>query len=260
MNCQDFDIAIGDAVDGTITEPAARRLQGHLATCARCAALDADLRAIRSAARALPAQPPPAHVWKAIAAAMESERAGQAATAGRGLFAGFASWQRAWQPLAAAAMAIIVTATLAAVGTLLEPLRQTQDVRLTDSVEGAGTDGAAAAGTVAADTLAVDTVRHAEGEYIEAINGLEAITSTAGDTLDQETADVLKTNLTVIDRAIGDSRAALKEEPENRLAIASLFEALRGKLALLQDMVALINEMRQGNAEGAARIASGLNQ
>jgi len=39
-----------------------------------------------------------------------------------------------------------------------------------------------------------------------------------------------------------------------------LFEALRSKVELLQDIVALINEMRKGNPEGAARIVSGLNQ
>ena len=46
----------------------------------------------------------------------------------------------------------------------------------------------------------------------------------------------------------------------NELAQESLFEALRSKLALLQDMVALINEMRKGNQEGAARIVSELEQ
>jgi hypothetical protein len=75
-----------------------------------------------------------------------------------------------------------------------------------------------------------------------------------------ETADVLKANMTVLDGAIGESREALKEEPENDVAQESLFEALRNKVALLQDTIALINEMRKGNQEGAARIVSGLNQ
>ena len=51
-----------------------------------------------------------------------------------------------------------------------------------------------------------------------------------------------------------------KKEPENDVAQQSLFEALRNKVALLQDTIALINEMRKGNQEGAARIVSGLNQ
>ena len=75
-----------------------------------------------------------------------------------------------------------------------------------------------------------------------------------------ETADVLNANLTVIDGAITESRAALQTEPDNPMAQESLFDALRSKLELLQDVVSLINEMRKGNPEGAARIVSGLNQ
>ena len=57
---------------------------------------------------------------------------------------------------------------------------------------------------------------------------------------------------------IGQSRAALATAPTDNLAQQSLFEALRTKIALLEDMVALINEMRKGNQEGAARIVSGM--
>ena len=64
----------------------------------------------------------------------------------------------------------------------------------------------------------------------------------------------------VIDGAITESRAALQTEPDNPAAQESLFDALRSKLELLQDVVALINEMRKGNPEGAARIVSGINQ
>jgi hypothetical protein len=266
MNCQDFEPAIDDYVDGPIGQigqgegrfggVAVEALQGHLATCARCAALEADLRAIRAAARALPAHEPAPHVWTSIAAAAAAERGGDGsgprvlAGVRTGVLAGSTSWRRAWQPIAAAAMAVLVTATLAVVGTRLEPLKQAPGRA---AVQARASDPAEVA-------AAVDAVQETEGEYIQAINGLEAITSTASDTLDQETADVLQANLTVVDQAIGESRAAIKEEPESQLAIASLFDALRRKLSLLQDMVALINEMRQGNAEGAARIASGLNQ
>jgi hypothetical protein len=249
MTCQDFDKVVGHYVDATIGDgtdgTAFAPLQGHLATCARCAALEADLRAIRAAARALPPHQPAAHVWTAVEAAMALEHASAGDARRDRERAGF-RWQRAWQPLAAAAMAVIVASALAVVGMRHEPLKQAP--------------GSGPAGIAAAAPAPADLVRNAEVEYIQAITGLEAITSTAADTLDAETAGVLKANLTVIDQAIGESRAALKEEPESRLAIASLFEALRSKLSLLQDMVALINEMRQGNAEGAARIASGLNQ
>jgi predicted O-linked N-acetylglucosamine transferase (SPINDLY family) len=100
----------------------------------------------------------------------------------------------------------------------------------------------------------------AEMQYTNAIAGLESIAKNEQSALDMETADVLQANLTVIDGAITESRAALQTEPDNPAAQESLFEALRSKLELLQDVVALINEMRKGNPEGAARIVSGLNQ
>ena len=100
----------------------------------------------------------------------------------------------------------------------------------------------------------------AERNLTNTIEGLERITATDSTALDMETADVVKANLTVLDGAIGESREALQREPENDVAQESLFEALRNKVALLQDTIALINEMRKGNQEGAARIVSGLNQ
>ena len=109
-------------------------------------------------------------------------------------------------------------------------------------------------------TLANVDLDGAERDYSTAIASLEQFARDERAALDPDTAEVFDVNLTAIDTAIGESRAALKQEPENDLAIASLFEALKRKLSLLQDAVALINEMRKGNTEGAARIVSGLNQ
>ncbi len=103
-------------------------------------------------------------------------------------------------------------------------------------------------------------LRLAEEHYVRAIAGLETIAKSEGSELDSQTAEVLQANLTVIDAAIGESRAALQTEPSSDVARSSLFEGLRRKVTLLQDTIALINEMRKGNQEGAARIVSGLNQ
>ena len=67
-------------------------------------------------------------------------------------------------------------------------------------------------------------------------------------------------NLQVIDQAIAESRAALRAEPKSAPARDSLFEALRRKVALLQDTIALMNEMRKGNAAGAAQLVDGVER
>jgi predicted ribosomally synthesized peptide with SipW-like signal peptide len=60
----------------------------------------------------------------------------------------------------------------------------------------------------------------------------------------------------VIDNAIDAADTVRQTEPSNEFAQQSLFEALRSKLTLLQEMLSLVNEMRKGNPEGAARIVS----
>ena len=102
-------------------------------------------------------------------------------------------------------------------------------------------------------------MRQAETHYENAIQKLEALANDQ-QVLDPRVANDLRKNLVVIDQAIGESRAALRAQPTNERAQESLFEAFRSKINLLQDTLALINEMRKGNQAEAARIADGLNK
>ncbi len=111
----------------------------------------------------------------------------------------------------------------------------------------------------AAEAVAAE-LRQAEAHYEKAIKGLEQIASAEQNALDPRTAATLQKNLAVIDQAITESRAAVRSEPANGPAQQSLLENFKSKIALLQDTVALINEMRKGNEAGAARIVSGLKQ
>ena len=237
MSCQDYEIAIGDYVDGTLDERGRTELEAHLVTCGRCRAVVTDLEVIRRTALGLePALPSP-QVWTKLSAAFEAEHR-----------LPFRRWGFTWQTLAASLTASVLFASLTWIGNGLVPAN-------------------APAGRLASSTLVQPeptTVNAqfdlAEAQYTTAIAGLESITKSEQTALDMETADVLQANLTVIDGAITESRAALQTEPDNPAARESLFDALRSKLELLQDVVALINEMRKGNPEGAARIVSGLNQ
>jgi anti-sigma factor RsiW len=232
MSCEEYEAQLGEYVDGTIDAAAASALGAHLAVCERCRTLADDLRAIRAAARTLERHVPPPAAWTRIAEAVQSDRHR-------------ATWI-AWRPLAVAATVLVATA--ATWWTL------SQRTPIANPVVPTVAHTAAPLQSVEAD------VQAAENNFEVAIAGLEAIRKEGGSELDPATAEVVQVNLTVIDRAIGESREALKNEPTNELAQQSLFEAFSSKLALLQDTIALINEMRKGNQEGAARIASGLNQ
>ncbi|MDP1569505.1 MAG: hypothetical protein Q8L86_05830, partial [Vicinamibacterales bacterium] len=107
------------------------------------------------------------------------------------------------------------------------------------------------------ETVQVE-LQQAEAHYQKAIDGLEAIAREETGELDPQVAAVLQKNLQVIDMAIGESRAALRVQPASAPAQDSLFEAMRNKVALLQQTVELINEMRKGNQAETARIVEGL--
>ena len=247
MSCRDFRPSLSDYVDGTLQasdDPLEERrldaLEGHLAACASCRAIVEDLHTIRGVARTMEARVPPPHVWTRIAASIE-DRGNRR------------SWSAfGWQALAAAAALVLVVAGASWVAW--------QQMHQTPPVVAVGVPAAAPEPDPELVADVETQLKLAEEHYTKAIAGLEAIATAEGSELDQDTADVLQANLTVIDTAIGESRAALQTDPGSDLAQQSLFEALRSKVTLLQDTIALINEMRQGNQEGAARIVSGLNQ
>jgi hypothetical protein len=86
-------------------------------------------------------------------------------------------------------------------------------------------------------------------------NAIEATKN--NQTVDPQTAAVLQKNLQVVNQAIKESRDALKTEPQSATAQQSLYDALKQKIQFLQDTIALMNEMRKGDAAGAAEIVEG---
>lgn len=248
MTCDLTQSLIDDYVDGTLAEDERRRVEAHLVECERCRAMAEDFATIRRTARSLEPQVPPPHVWSRIAASVDAKRQP------RRWFFLRQEWLGAvaWKPVAVAAMLLVIAG-----GTSWVLLQQGEP-------DAAPSRSATAPAATPADTELVQSVeaelKLAEEHYQKAIAGLEQITRTESAALDPQVAAVLQKNLDVIDHAIGESRAALHSQPTSEVAQESLFDALRNKVALLQDTVVLINEMRKGNPEGTARVVSGLNQ
>ena len=232
MNCRICQPLLSAYVDATMSGDERAAVESHVRQCGACRSLAADLRAIRTVAGSLEPLIPPARVWQQIAAAAEVQpREGW-------LQAGWLTWR----PLTAVAMAAVIATGLWRVGTLLGPAVPPRTISSVNN---------AAPAVVVLD---------AEADFIVAIARLEEVTSVERDVLDQDTAGALNAGLIVIDDAINESRAALQSEPQSESAQESLFVALRRKVALLQETLALINEMRQGNQDGAARILSETNR
>jgi Putative zinc-finger len=240
MNCDAYRDSIDDLVDGALAGPARADLEAHLSACPACTALVEDLLVVSRAARSLPQLGPPEGSWDRISAAVTAMAAPEVVGP---------SWrQRLAVPLAIAAL------LLAAIAITLLVRR-----------DRAGVPAAAAVSPSPAPQPAADLgsieyeLRQAEAHYENAIGKLEGLAKDR-QSLDPNVAADLQKNLLVIDRAIGESRAALSAHPTSERAQESLFEAFRSKIGLLQDTIALINEMRKGNQAEAGRIAEGLSK
>jgi anti-sigma factor RsiW len=234
---------VDDYLDGTLTPSQAAMFTSHLPACVSCAALVDDLRAIRTATAQLEQRPVPPHLWGRIEARVRDDHAAVPSSRFKQLLPGLRTTP--WIPLAAAACLLLIAGGL----WLLLPGNSAVPAQ---PVTHDASAPAPASAIVDAD---LDVVH-----YETAISDLQQIAKADREALDPQTSAVLDSNLSVIDMAIDESRAALNDQPANDAARDSLFEALRSKVVLLQDTVALINEMRKGDQDGVARVISGLNQ
>jgi anti-sigma factor RsiW len=227
------ELLIGDYVDEALHVGRRAEVERHLASCAACRALVADLTEIRRVAGSLEQREPAARAWQRIDRAIQLEPK-------RG-----AAWRSPLIWLAAAAALALSTYVGMRYGR--------QPAAPADSAS------TAAAATMSAEAVEAE-LRAAESHYEKAFQGLEQIAKSEQNALDPKTAATLQKNLAVIDQAISESREAVRAQPTSEPAVSSLMDNFRMKLALLQDTVALINEMRKGNEAGAARVVSGLKQ
>jgi len=245
MTCGEFNELLVDYVDGRLdpAEPGVeRKVERHLEVCDHCSALVTDLRTIRAAAFMLDRHEPAPEVWMRLQAAVAVEPAPKGrllampgALGRRNV--GKGNWP-VWLGAAAALLLATVIGLMPLISREADPAgnRAAETGQAEISVE-----------SVAAEFEA------AEKHYQKAIDDLQTIANKETGELDPQVASVLEKNLTVIDQAISESRAALQSQPASSNAQDGLFEALRTKVALLQTTVELINEMRKGNQAEAGR-------
>ncbi|HSL21882.1 MAG TPA: anti-sigma factor [Vicinamibacterales bacterium] len=243
--CEHFAEAISALADGTLDAADRPRLEAHLEACGECRALLDDLRALRRDAAALGPAPLPTALWPRVAARLREQGVREwAATGSRGAF---------WQWAAIAAVLLLAVGVSLMVTWTRRPPSATP-THADDATRTAAAGNAAAAPSVQSVEA---ELKMAEEHYERAISGLEQVASSDQGSLDPQVAATVKRNLEVIDQAIAESRSALSAEPQNQPARESLFEALRRKIGILQDTIALMNEMRKGNQAGAAQIVEG---
>lgn len=237
--CERYLNAINELVDGTLGPLRRAELEQHLESCPDCRALLADLQQIAGAVESLEPLVPPDRIWMQIAGRLHQEgRVTSAPVTRRGSYTVLAL---------AAALILAVGASLYVLmprgrGT---PAPQAQTV--------AADPHPAAAGNVDPD----DPVQEIDSELVLAEkhfdNAVQGLQKTARG-LDPESVANMQKGLGDINKAIKETREALKTDPQSAAASQSYYELIKQKIQFLQNTITLMNHMRQGDAAGAAEI------
>lgn len=223
------DFTLNEYLDSELGPAEYDAVQTHVVGCAACRTLLSELDDLKRSAAALgPINPPPligAHLKRQIGSAPGTMRA----------------WSSPGSlgPLAAAAALLLATL----VGVRLAPVPS----QLAPAISPSPTDNDASASPRAQEIEA--ELQQSETHYETAIVGLEQLANDEQGALDTETAAMLWEGFAVIDRAIGESRAALAIDPQSGPAQEGLLNGLKTKMALLEDTVALISAAKK-NHEG----------
>jgi hypothetical protein len=238
--CERYLNAIQELVDGTLGPIRRAELELHLESCEACRALAEDLQAIAAAAQSLEPLTPPDRIWQQISGRLRAE-----GRATRTAPAAVRRYSVATLGLAAA-LALIVGASLYILKRQTPPA-PTLSAPVASAPAGGTPSSTQGNPAAAAPVQAVDIATELAliDKHFQNVIGQAS-------TRDPATAAVLQKNLLVMNEAIAESRKALEADPQNRSA--QLYENLKRKIRFLQDTIALMNSMRQGDAAGAAEI------
>jgi hypothetical protein len=246
MACSQYRNSIQERVDGTLGSIRRSELELHLDQCDDCRALAADLARIRQAASELPPLAPPERVWLQVAGRLRQE--GRIHDTAR---AAPRHQARLW--LAAAAAVIIAAG--ASLYLVVPRLHVGARAALAPSASSAPQASGNPASPQSVESVQ-NEVDQAQAQFENAIADLEKVTKANQKALDPTTAATIDKNLNIIDQAIAENRAAVRSDPSSAAARSTLFDALRQKVALLQDTISLINEMRKGDNAAAAQLVN----
>ncbi len=219
MSCERFEEQIQELLDGELAEFREHQVREHLAGCPRCHQVYEQLGELRLEARRLPREVEPPHdLWPGIAARLPvgrasrtgrrleavelpgPRRAGEEPPAGR--FLALPRW--AWA--AAAALA-------AAVGVLLLAL---PGAPRPESPTARRADSPATRGPSAIELAGLAELARNEDATLGSLKDLSAALERGRPRLDAETRRSVERDVRLLDRSIGELRAALDEHPTDR--------------------------------------------
>jgi anti-sigma factor RsiW len=227
LQCDAFDALLPDYLERSLDAANVAAARLHLATCERCAALVRDLDDIRARAAELPLLTPSRDLWPDIAPRLSApvisldERRARVAVR---------RWH--WVVNGAAAAALVVAT---AAGTIVV----TRNMNHPTVIARQPNDTTITYPRIQGSVIPASEKLSATVTYEREIDGLRSIVRDRRSQLDPKTLTVIERNLSVIDSAIAESRAALRKDPKSAFLADQLDHALDTKLGLLRTVALL---------------------
>lgn len=207
-------------LDEELDSASRKRLEAHLAGCAECSAVLADLRAIVMAAPHYSGREPGRDLWKSIESRLDEAEVVPIGVSRLPVRPSAHPPARfGWTALIAASLAMAMVGG-GAVWLALRSNLPERPLAVVDS------------GPVAFQPAT--SVAFAEREYTAAVHDLEQLLAAGRGRLDTATVRLVEESLRKIDWAIADARAAIQRDPANAYLNRQIAANMRLKLNLLR--------------------------
>ncbi len=244
MNRHIDDSRLNDYLEGLATEEVGRGVEAHLAACEECSGRLEALTLLLSDLAGLPDDARPTRdLWSGVrdgigAGSGHGDEEGQETVADEEVvmpIRGGSAAPRRFSFSASQLLAASVVWALLSGGTVWMALT----VEVEEDVV-AVTVGAPDAGNSGGLGSILPATQVATIEYEQAIATLESILELGRDQLDPQTVATIQASLATINRAIGEARQALADDPDNQVLNRLLIKSQQAKLRVLRQASAAV--------------------
>lgn len=218
MNCIDCERLLDDHVDGLLPSDVGRSVIEHLASCPACSTSHEELRLLRVAVERIPREiEPPSNLWPEITRRIEDSS--QSISSWRSARVGLYPWLQVAAVIGLVTVGLWFAVSRSEHRSIERTTQQAQDFdRHLSSLSEHADRARAEDRTMLAKIDLIDTIERRRG------------------VLDAATVRQIEADRLVIDRAIGEIHAALREQPENRSLKMALAARYQQEVRLLQQI------------------------
>jgi anti-sigma factor RsiW len=217
MTQHDWSERLSAFLDADLSAPEMAETEAHLAECARCRSVLADLRALVATAPHYVGRAPATDLWPGIAEAID---------AGRQVSLPSRRARRAHRFSMPQLIAASVAFAVLGGGSAWLMLRSDRPGSVVATRSAPVDRGVAAVPAVMAP--------RADSAFDVAVADLQQVLAEGRGRLDTATVRVIEDNLAIIDRALAEARAAIERDPANAFLKNAMAANMRRKLDLLR--------------------------